>query len=395
MRGTLVVSVFVKPLVYLLSFLAPRRDDVWVFTTDESGRFAENTKYLFLHVNETREGIRPVWIAGDGQTVTRLQENGYEAYRRDSWRARYLVLRSEFVFLSHSLSFWEYTGGATVIQLWHGNALKTLGRDNESEPSLLLRLFRKVVGKNWDAFAVTNRGTPRLPFASAHGIRETTAMATGYPRNDTLFKDLDGERLGPNSETYERFESLAESGTVVTYLPTYRSGFGNDDGQIFDEKKMNLRALDDLLKRENAHFLMKFHPSSTVDIDAERFDRIEVLPVDFDVYPALEYVDVLVTDYSSIFFDYLLLDRPLVFYPYDLESYRSNRGFYFSYDEITPGPTATNPTELNDRLERCLNGDDGYAERRECVRNTFYEHADGDSAERVCEYVEENYIDGR
>lgn len=388
-------SVLLKPLAYLLSALVPRRDDRWVFTTDVTGRFAENTKYLFLHAANEREGVRPVWISSDDETVARLRANDYEAYRPDSWRGRYAVLRSKFVFLSHSLSFWEYTAGATVVQLWHGNALKKLGKDTAGTPSPLVRLYQRFAGKDWDEFAVTNRGVALLPFTSAHDVRESTAMVTGYPRTDALFGPVEGETIGPNPQTYDRLESLSEDATVIAYMPTYRRGFGSRDGQVPGEALLNLESLDELLVERDAYFLVKLHPNSPVSIDADRFERVEVLPDDLDVYPALRHVDVLVTDYSSIFFDYLLTDRPTIFYPYDLDEYRDRRGFYFDYETITPGPTATTPDELHEAIARCLDGGDEYAAQRAFVRDLFYGYQDGDAAERVCRHVVETYVDSR
>lgn len=387
-------SILLKPLVYLLSTLVPRRDDVWVFTSDASGRFAENPKYLFLHVARNRDDVRPVWMSPDEETVARLERNGYEAYRPDSWRGRYVLLRANFVVLSHSLPFWQYTGNATVLQLWHGNALKTLGRDTDGDPSLLTRLYQKIAGKDWDEFAITNSGAPLLPFSSAHDIRASDAMVTGYPRNDALLRDIDGETIGPNAATYETVESLSEEATVIVYLPTYRRAFGNSDGQVPGEELLNLEALNALLEAEDAHFLVKLHPNSAVNLDAERFDRVHVLPDALDVYPMLKHVDALVTDYSSIFFDYLLTDNPILFYPYDRDEYRAKRGFYFGYDEIAPGPKAETPDELHRAIRRCLDGRDEYADHRAFVRNLFYEHQDGRAAERVYQYVEETYVAG-
>lgn len=386
-----VTSLFLKPLLYLLSFVFPRDPTIWTFSTDVTGRFAENPKYLFLDVNERFDDIRPIWIGDDPETVARLRRNGYEAYSPDSWKGRYYALRSKFVFLSHSLHFWEYTGGATVVQMWHGNALKRLGNDLGDEPSPLLKLYQRLIGKNWDEFAVTSDGAAFLPFASAHGIDRDDAMVSGYPRTDTLFRELEGERIGPNAETYEEIESLSEEATVVAYMPTYRRAFGNEDGQVIDDSWLELSALNETLTEANAHFLMKFHPRSTVAVEPEAFDRIHLLPEKLDVYPALKHVDVLVTDYSSIFFDYLLLDRPLLLYPKDRDEYEAQRGFYFDYEEITPGPKARTPEELNEQLEQLLAGGDEYADDRRHVRNLFYEHADGFASERVYNHVKDEY----
>jgi hypothetical protein len=112
------------------------------------------------------------------------------------------------------------------------------------------------------------------------------------------------------------------------------------------------------------------------------------------VYPFLPHADALVTDYSSVLFEYLLLDRPIVFYPYDLDRYRRSRDFYYDYEKVTPGPRAADFEELLAALERTVGVGNGavrddeppadeYADDRTAVRERFFDAPAGGRAEAV------------
>jgi len=89
-----------------------------------------------------------------------------------------------------------------------------------------------------------------------------------------------------------------------------------------------------------------------------------------DPYPLLKYTDCLITDYSSIFIDFLLLDRPIIFFPYDLADYNSNEGSYYKYNSITPGNMVENSSELKDVLRSIAGGNDKY--EKEVLLLTFF-----------------------
>ena len=97
---------------------------------------------------------------------------------------------------------------------------------------------------------------------------------------------------------------------------------------------------------------------------------------------------MLITDYSGIFFDYLLLDRPIVFAPFDLKEYlKTNRAFYFDYEKITPGPKANNWQEIIIMIDKVLNGLDSYKKTRQDVNKTFHQYIDGNSSQRVYQEI--------
>ncbi|MFC4451567.1 CDP-glycerol glycerophosphotransferase family protein [Halorussus aquaticus] len=379
-----VVSYLLRPLVFLLSHLVPRNDRVWAFTADQSGRFAENGKYLFLHAVERSDEIRPIWLARDREVLRELRGRGYETYHVDDWPGKYVALRAGCVFTSHGVPFWQYIGGATVVQMWHGNALKRLGNDIESDASLLVRSYRKHVIRNWDRFVTTGTADALAPFTSAFDVRPEQALPTGYPRDDVFFESVEGATVGLDG--YDRLRELSEEATLISYMPTSRNAFEGDQGTI-DGTKLGIEELDRTLAEHDAYLLLKAHPWSDVELDEEEFDRVVLLPSDLDIYPVLPLVDVLVTDYSSIYFDYLLLDRPVVFYAYDLDAYRDARGFYFDYDEVTPGPKPETADELHEWLRHFLEGDDGFEDERARVRNQFFRYQDGGASERIYRHV--------
>jgi CDP-glycerol glycerophosphotransferase (TagB/SpsB family) len=382
MLGALAGSV-VSLVAHRLAFLAPRDDRVWAFGCRGGDGFEGNSKYLFRHVAGRDDlNVRPVWISRSAETVADLRNRGFEAYRPDSLRGILVLLRARFVFVTGSftdLPLWP-TGGATVVQLWHGVPLKRISRDAPSFADLSLpeRLSRRYVYRQFDRVAVTARRFTEV-FCSAFGVGPDRVVSTGYPRNDALFREVPGFDVGQDRALHDEIADL--DGPVVAYLPTYR-----DDGRPAADA-VDFAALDDFLGERDATMLVKFHPFEQPGVDEAALDDVRLLPAGFDVYPALRHVDALVTDYSSVYFDYLLLDRPVVFYAYDRDRYAANHGFTLDYESHAPGPIVSDFAGLLAALDRCLDGRDGYADERAAVRDGVFDHPDGNAAARVVERV--------
>ena len=134
-------------------------------------------------------------------------------------------------------------------------------------------------------------------------------------------------------------------------MPTFR-----DSEKKFFEV-MHLESFQRFLKEEHILFCVKLHPKSKLNAEfkALQTEVVQVIDKDADPYTFLEEADVLVTDYSSIYFDYLLTDKPVVFFDYDLEEYLSDtREMYFDYEEFTPGVKAKDQKELEDALKEAI-----------------------------------------
>ena len=383
------VTYLVSGGLFVLSHLWPRDESLWVFGAKGGTAFVDNSKYLYLHVNAERAHIRAVWLSRNRQVVDELRAAGYEAHHTDSLRGILLNLRAGFVFVSDGVADtnrWCF-GGATVVNLWHGVGLKKVSwsrktRTDRSLATLLERLVYRVF-KRCDWFVVTSDAMVE-PFASGRRQPPERILTAGYPRNDFLEGLSPGHSLRSEIEVYETCRRLSAEGFVFLYVPTYHTETGE---RIADH--LDLSELDALLADIDAHLVVKLHPHDRFDIDSAELSRITALPSDIDVYPLLEHTDALITDYSSIYFDYLLLDKPVVFYPFDLDAYRSARGFYVDYERVTPGPVATDFAGLLDCLERVA-GDDGCAPERRAVRDEFLAHPSESRCKDICDRFDQS-----
>lgn len=276
------------------------------------------------------------------------------------------------------------------VQTWHGSPLKRFGCDI-TLPGYSKRATRDRI-RRWEAsagkftFLLSQSPFASERLASALGVAPASAprviLEEGYPRNDFL------SNFGPSD--VERIRSgldLPEGKKVVLYAPTWRDdqrtpgvGYTLELGIDFD--RLRARLGDDYVVLFRAHFLI----ADCFDFDVyDGFVR-DVSRVD-DVNELYVVADVLVTDYSSVFFDYGNLERPVVFYMYDLETYAEDRGgFYIDLAEL-PGPVVKRQEELSSAILAAETADVVESGRRRAFRDRFTPWDDGRASERVLERV--------
>lgn len=348
-------------LLKRLSGLRTRDETLWVFGARDGEAFVDNAKYLFLHVANERPGVRPVWLSKNRRVVRELRRSGYEAHYCYSFRGLLANLRAGVVLLTqgHLDVAMPCCAGAKTVLLWHGIPLKMISWDAEfpDEPAPV-RVIHEYMAGEFDRLVVPGEYLTDV-FESGLHIDRDQMIITGYPRLDALFSTVEGSEIGTNETIQNRVRRLSRNHHLVFYLPTFR-----DDAAGSSAEQLDFHALDEFLAEEEAILVVKTHPREPFH-PPPNLSRVVRLPEQCDAYPLLRYADVLITDYSSVYFDYLVLDRPVVFYPYDREQYEETRGFYFDYDRITAGPVASAFDELLDALGRALKGDPDRIARRE------------------------------
>ena len=393
-------------LCYVLSHLMPRRRNLWVLACWDGLVFNDNTKHLFLHIHNNHQDITPVWLSRSRDIVKKLRAHGYRAYYSFSLQGIYHELRAGYIFLDHTLDFaniW-FTGGASRINLWHGSPLKVILYDQKdsilNKPWWQKNIYRFAIPESFvnpkyvtapsDAFVNV--------FSSAFKLPKERVIVTGYPRNDAIFHNAKGYDILDNS-TYDQLDNIRHDNPKaqsVLYLPTFRKGqvwrkkvFIDElsDGELRIEG-LELAELSRFLQDNNSFFIIKAHYLAGLQVrHFMRRGRILFLPVGFDVYPILRLTDILVTDFSSIYFDFLLTGKPIIFYNYDLERYVNERSLYFDYQSATPGPKAANFEELLYWLKKIIAGEDEYAAQRQILEKIAFDDSDDNSAERIYKFV--------
>lgn len=364
-------------LIWMCAHLVPRDRRRWTFGSLGGEGFASNSKYLYLHVVRHDDDVRAVWV-GNEEVRDELTSRGYIAYSEGSIRGRWAVLRSGVICNSHGIDVpWWYTGGATVVQLWHGNGIKRLGWGSpefEAYPPAR-RLFYRLIYWNWDYAIAPATGAPMGRLCQAFGMDPADILVTGYPQMDALVSHEDAR------------DTEDDARRLVTYLPTYRQAYENEHADRFPTEAMDFADLDTVLQEYDAELVIKPHPRESLEISSESYERISVVAADRDVIPLMARTDVLVTDYSSVYLDFLLLDRPIVFFTPDRESYLRSQPLYFDYETVTPGPVADTYAECRRGLVSVLEGRDPGADARARLRERFYDVRAGEACHRTSEAI--------
>lgn len=192
---------------------------------------------------------------------------------------------------------------------------------------------------------------------------------------------------------YDDLRSLKEMGkTLIAYMPTFRKG--GTEAHVFSPK--NIKSLSDFCERCNIVLLVKLHPQSEIRKQLRGFSSgaIYLVHWEIDPYPLLSLSDALITDYSSLLFDYLLVNRPILFFAHDLKSYQmESRSIYYNYQEFVPGPISRTMQELiRDLRITIVEHDDKFGRRREICREWFFDRSDGNSSKRLWEQLRQRIL---
>lgn len=342
------IAYLVCYCIYPFSFLFPRSKRKWAFGSFR-GAFNDNAKYLFIHASEHLQDVDCAWLSIKKSTVNEIRSKGLKAYWILSPKGVWHALRSKFWFFNAYSSDIMYclSGGATLVNLWHGLPMKRIEFGITSGP-LADRFVKKTLKERYFHPETFQRPDYLLSatdfftetFANSFRIPVDRCLKMGYPRNAVLTAP-EAERLG----LVERFEpeqtkTLIESlkqrpyRSVYVYLPTWR-----DSQRDFFIQGFDMKTMDAVLRERNALLLVKPHANNSVDSGlVGELTNIRLLPSTMDIYPVLPYTDVLITDYSSILYDYVLMeDKDVILYLYDFQVYEKERNFTRPFDELVVG----------------------------------------------------------
>jgi len=279
---------------------------------------------------------------------------------------------------------WQKRPGSTYLQLWHGTPLKTVHRDVRWAPPGRLDWLELDIDR-WDyLLSPSPASTPRLRSAFRWGGK---VLELGYPRNDVL----QPPRVDEVRARTRAALGLADDETVVLYAPTFRDRMLPDRGTPLELALDVPRLVADL--GPNVRVLTRVHYFMTDRLKPS--DVPGVLDVSWhpDIAELYAAADVLVTDYSSAMFDFAVTGKPLIFYTYDLETYRDvDRGFYFELEPVAPGPVVRTQEALTQALNDLPGVRRAYAEHYKAFRQTYCALDDGRATKRLGRFVKSHLL---
>ena len=288
----------------------------------------------------------------------------------------YYISTSKYILLDDyypQIYKYEIKKDIEVIQLWHAcGAFKTFGFSRMGKvggPSSKSRNH-----KNYTK-AIVSSESIKKNYAEAFGISEDKVIATGVPRTDIFFDEK--YKNNKIKEIYEKYPILKNK-KVVLFAPTFR-GSGQKSAH-YDFSKLDIDRLRNELGNDYI-MIMKLHPfiKDSIKITEENRRFIIDLSNEREINDLLFVSDILITDYSSVCFEYSLLNRPMIFFTYDLEEYIESRDFYYPFESFVPGPIVRSTEEIIDVIK---NNHFDFSEIEE-FKNKFFSHLDGNSTKRV------------
>ena len=345
-----------------------------VFYNSFMGQYSDSPRAIHERLRE-RPDTRHTWLMHPAHAAAFPDD--VDTVRVDDPGVRGVLESADLVVAgTHTEYEWDKPAGATYLQTWHGTPLKRIHYDVLLVPPGRLDYLDHDVAR-WDVLLSPNTvSSPRL--RSAFGF-EGEVWETGYPRNDLLLSP-DGARV--------RAEVRADLGlkddvTAVLYAPTWRDD-EHLDGSVSVPMHVDVPALARRLNQSGTrhHVLPRLHnmmtgrsrPTGGPDVTDVSYYR--------DIRELHLAADVLVTDYSSLMFDFALTGKPIVFYTYDLHRFRNEiRGFYFDLLPEAPGPVVSTEEDLATAILEPVS--ELHRKRYTIFRETYGHLEDGDATDRV------------
>ena len=340
---------------------------IWLFSSTDNSHYNYNSRYLFEYVKENLPEITPLFVINDPELRNSLSSKYGKQYfiETESIQGIRQALSAGVWFTSAGLP--AYGTGLhkkrLIINLWHGVPLKKIALLDPNLKKAARIYFKKIFSENYTCILTTSHELIPL-MARSFAVSEDKIKVWGQPRNDGLFQKNDcHEILG------QLFPDLPEYTKTVLYAPTFR-----DYGQVqlFPFKDFDQKQLEAFLEEKNMLLFIRTHVAEQGSTAPYLGKRIRFLGNEQaeDVTGILNIFDCLITDYSSIYIDYLLTDKPMIFLPYDRQQYLDGRGMNFDYDDVTPGPK---PETFNDFLDALSPKEDFWKSERTRVNRLFNE----------------------
>lgn len=364
----------------------PIRKD-WVLFESFFGRsYSDSPKYLYEYLQKTRgDKYRYVWSL-DKKSEALDKSGKHKQVKRNSLRYVYYASRCGYrIFNVRQPAWMKKRAGVIFLETWHGTPLKKLVFDLDDilSASQNHKVLFYEQDRDWNYLVSANRYSTDI-FERAFAYNREKILEDGYPRNDILYADNKDEI----AREVKQELGIPEGKRVILYAPTWRDNQFYSKGHYKFQLAMDL----DLMRRELSQdtvILLRTHYHISDILDLSEYAGFVYNGSQYEDVSRLYLAsDICITDYSSVFFDFANLRRPMLFFVYDLDEYADEiRGLYFDMETTLPGPLL----HTNDELLAALKNMDPIVEKYKDRYDAFYEKFcsvdDGHASERIIEKV--------
>ena len=362
------IRSFLSRITFFITKLIPKKSNRWVFGAWYGNSISDNSKALFDELTKNNTDIETIWVVNAPHEYS---IPGTKIVKRNTLKALFYIATAKVAVFNQGYTDFaslNFLGGVFTVQLWHGVAWKKIGHDAEKEHSQSENKSFVVHHKEVESYSmyIAPSDEYKSKLCSAFFADPRNVLSVGQPRNAIFFSK---EKV----EEYKRFvqESFGiYDKKIIVYMPTFRDNRSKDfsffDDSIFaDITKLGKDC--NFVVIEKSHFVDNKRGKELTN----RNDTIMAIN-NIDSQVLLCAADILITDYSSCFFDFLLRDKPIIHYIYDYDYYRDDdRGLYYNFDEVAAGICAFTRNDLLDAIKTYIYDPSKDASLRKKIRDKF------------------------
>lgn len=377
-------------IAFFFACLVPKNRKLWIFSAWNGRKYLDNPKYIYRFLNEHQIDVSVVWVVKDKNLYDEMRQMGLPVAYAYSVRGIACQLRAGIVVFTHSVA-WDFIScfigcGVKRVQTWHGMPIKKIGYDDARYSSFRTRLRALLLPYENDRLDLVIAGSEadKSKYCTAFNVHAEKIRITGYPRNDEIVRSIARSSLS------------GERGKKVIYMPTLRGAVGSEF-RLLEESNFDFETADRMFREIDVDFYIKLHPVqvfSKRDLDAiYQSSQIHAVGNEGDIYEQIGTFDILITDFSGIYFDFLITGKPIIMAPLDLANYlRQDRELYYSYEDLCPDKPCASWNDVLLRLRKLVQTNCSSSETYRQLQQKFHMYLDANSSQRVC--VELNKLAG-
>lgn len=368
---------FIKKVFKFINGLIPKNSNKIVL--ESSPDFSDNAKEMYKYLKE--HGKRKyifIWVVDNYSKYKKMSNKNLKFItKKRPFRYIYHVFTSKYILYGNKGVIFTNINKQVVVNMTHGLPFKSSKGLMQTDED-----FTYLLSSSDDISPI---------MADEFFSTPTKCIVAGLPRNDVLFQE--------NNEASEVIKGYDK---FILWLPTYKKHKFLNTSVTENYNPVPLFENDDLeklntdLKNKNMLLILKFHPAQDLSLlNASSLTNIylwkneELVERNLDLYKLLSKADALITDYSSVGADYLLLDRPIAYVQNDKEEFSDKRGFCFdNIDEMSPGDKIKCKEDFTKFIEKIYNNVDEYSEDRKRVRDFYHTYQNGSSSKVLADYFE-------
>ena len=356
-------------LFFILSYIIPKKKKLYIFWSLYWKWYMWNSKALYSFMKKKYKNY-DVYFLTKSKKLLKLHKSFIYSY---SIKWIFLLLRANFIFITNWISdlsitnilIWKFN----IINLWHWDPLKRMWFSVDNKKIIYNKLLKFYYKKMYN-FTVCSSEFSRKNMMEAFWNKNV--IITGLPRNDILVNDM-------------KYKNNRLKQKIILYAPTFRDKHINT---LEPFSKSFYIELNNYCKNNNFIFYIKPHPNTKQILNFKNnFSNIKI--INDDIQSILLKTEILITDYSSVYIDFLLTKKPIIFYSYDLNKYINDRNFYIDYKKwIINKSLVYNEKDLLKNLKN-----NSYFNREEYLKeynnllNLFHKYKDWKYCERVLNYL--------